>query len=283
MQTMNPSSSEVRKIECAKCNDEGVIFEVVRVQSGENSLGEPYYIDVAKTDETGSLPKCECFYTKLFEKYNASAGMKEEERAHTFKTAQIDDDNRPHYEIAVDFVKNIDYHRKNGTWLYIFGDERRAQEFGCSAYGTGKTFLMQCIGNALTLRKIPALYVPEFKLFDDIKATYSRNSDESESEVLNRYYNVPILLIDDLFTAQYNTEWAESKLYNILESRRGNKKITIITSNYALNRISERLPINGPKIASRLLGESILIEMIGKDRRMDRAKKRYEERKELGA
>lgn len=214
----------------------------------------------------------------MFEKYNASAGMKQEERGRTFETAEIDEDNRPHYEIAKDFVQHIEQHREVGTWLYIHGDEERAAKMSVSAFGTGKTYLMHCIGNALTQQKIPSLYVTEYQLFQDIKNTYDKDSDHSESDVLNRYYNVPILLIDDLFSTQYK-EWAEEKLFGILDSRIGNKKITVITSNFAPNRIKHRLPLNGAKIASRIVGQAQLIEMIGKDRRREQARKRYESRK----
>lgn len=277
----SPFSSEPPGYECEKCKDTETIHSIEWVEDPDylNSKGEPMRYEKAV------LKLCECYYERMFEKYNASAGMKEGEQQHTFKNADIDEDNKPHYEIAIDFVKNIDKHRQWGTWLYIFGDEARANALNAkkgtkySAYGTGKTYLMQCIGNALTLRKIPALYVREEKLFQDIKDTYDRNSDESEAEVLNRYYNVPILLIDDLFTAQYK-DWAEGKLFSILDNRLHNKKITIITSNFALDRISQRLPMNGGKIASRILGESQLIEMIGPDRRMTKARRNYERRKE---
>jgi DNA replication protein DnaC len=103
-------------------------------------------------------------------------------------------------------------------------------------------------------------------LYGEIKATYSRDSEESEIDVLQRYYNVPILMIDDIFTAQYK-DWAEGMLYNIIDERMKNNKVTIMTSNYALGRIRERLPLNGGKIGSRINGKAELIEMLGPDRR----------------
>lgn len=277
----NPSLSEAPKIACLKCNDTGTINEMEWYDSGILlSNGKPMRMQRIKLDPlTGYPPVCECQKERIFEGCNAALGMSEEERTHTFKSATIDDDNRPHFEIAVDFVKNIDKHRELGTWLYIFGDETRADEFSCSAYGTGKTYLMNCIANALTHRKIPSLYVKEEKMFGDIKATYNRGSEESESEVLERYYRVPIMFIDDLFSSQYNKEWAESKLFSILDARKANKKMTIITSNYAAKRIRDRLPINGAKIASRIIGQAIQIEMIGKDRRFDQAREKAEVRR----
>ncbi|MBD7967723.1 P-loop NTPase family protein [Paenibacillus gallinarum] len=178
----------------------------------------------------------------------------------------------------MEFIKNIDSNLEQGTWIYIFGDEVRAEEEAVTdpkitAYGTGKSFLLDCIANALSHRRIPGLYVTEEALYLDIKSTYSRGSEESETEALDRYYNVPVLLIDDLFTAPYK-DWAEGKLYSILDERQKKGKITIMTSNYATGRIRNRLPVNGAKIASRIVGQAILIEMIGPDRREEEAKKR---------
>jgi DNA replication protein DnaC len=276
------ASTSAVQYECSKCQDTGTINEYEWVESDILLKdGSFMKIERAKVDPTtGYPPICECHFEKTFQKYNASLGMRLDDLQHTFKNAVIDEDNEPHYRIASEFVKNIDKHRDLGTWIYIFGDEERARDYGCSAYGTGKTYLMNCIANALTLRRIPSLYVTEDKLFADIKSTYNRNSDESETDVLNRYYKVPILFIDDLFSAQYDKEWAEAKLFGILNNRLGNKKITIMTSNYATNRISLRLPINGAKIGSRIIGECQQIEMIGKDRRISQAKKKHEQRRE---
>ncbi|MEK4488320.1 ATP-binding protein [Paenibacillus sp. FSL L8-0493] len=181
--------------------------------------------------------------------------------------------NREQFGKAIDFVKNIKKHTEDGTWLYIFGDDARVTEVSrekgaiLNAYGTGKTYLMQCMANAFSLRKIPAIYVTEEQLFNDIKSTYNRDSEESEDEALQRYYSVPILMIDDIFTAPYK-EWAEGKLYSILDERMKNDKITIMTSNYSLGRIHERLKINGGKIGSRIKGQAEQIEMLGPDRRV---------------
>lgn len=260
-----------------KCGDVGTIHRTQWVEDEEYVYkGKPM------RREVGTVEICSCFYDKQFEKYNASSMLSAKERNHTFKNAVIDDDNRPMYEIAVEFIKNIDYHMSAGTWLYIFGDEVRAASVSknegkkVSAFGTGKTYMMQCIANALSSRKIPSIYINEEKLFGDIKATYDRDSDENEQDVLRRYYNIPVLMIDDLFSMSYK-DWAEGKLFSILDARVNENKITIITSNYAVGRISQRLPINGGKIASRITGQAQMIEMIGKDRRLMKARGKREE------
>lgn len=247
---------------CEKCNYTGTIntFKWVHPE------GYPIPYQVA------TVELCSCHYERQFHKYNAAETFSAKEKEYTFKNATIDDNNTEQYTIAIDFIKNIREHLEEGTWLYIFGDQFRAAEVSkekgqaLEAFGTGKTYLMQCMANAFAVRKIPAIYVTEETLFGDIKATYNRDSDESESDILNRYYNVPILMIDDIFTASY-TEWAEGKLFSIIDERQKKSKVTIMTSNYAIGRIPQRLPLNGGKIASRINGQAKMIEMIGPDRR----------------
>jgi DNA replication protein DnaC len=264
------SSSITSNEGCEKCNYTGTINTFKWVEDD--------YYPIPR--EVASIELCSCFYERQFREYNASEAFSSEEKQFTFKNATLDNHNREHYTIAVDFVKDIKRHMKEGTWIYIFGDEVRAEKdsengLNVSAFGTGKTHLMLCIANAMSLRQIPALYVTETKLFGDIKSTYARDSEESEEEVLRRYYNVPILMIDDIFTESYK-DWAEGKLFSILDERQKNNKVTIMTSNYATGRIHKRLPINGRKIASRITGQSIMIEMIGPDRREMKARERRE-------
>lgn len=256
---------------CENCDFTGTLTDIQTVIDPKyvNKLGKP--IPYQKT----TVKNCPCRRERQFRKYDAALQLTEKEQSQTFASATIDADNEEQFKLAINFVKQIEKHMKDGTWLYIFGDEFRADEKSkessreYEAFGTGKTFLMNCLANAFSHRRIPALYVKEESLFGDIKSTYSKDNEEKEEEVLQRYYNVPILMIDDIFTASY-TEWSDGKLYSILDERYRKKKITIMTSNYATGRIRKRLPANGGKIASRIKGEAILIEMIGPDRRPGR-------------
>lgn len=254
-------SSDRTSQNCPKCNDTGVI------STNEVHESESYtYKDKPMKYFAASVKTCECHYAKMNEKYAANVTFSKTSKEHTFKTAIIDAYNRDAMEAGASFIRNIDAHREEGTWIYIYGDPTLTASKNMSAYGTGKTYLMQCIANALAYRNIPAIYVAEETLFGEIKSTYQKKSEESEQDVLRRYYTIPILMIDDLFSANY-TDWSEGKLYSILDSRYNENKITIITSNYATGRIEKKLPDNGGKIASRIIGKSVMIEMIGKDRR----------------
>lgn len=241
---------------------------IKKIDTGRlNYQGKPIMIDVVQTDPlTGLVPLCECQKAKIFAKYNASAGMQSHERSRLFNTAVIDEENYKQFSLAKNFVKNINDNLRDGAWFYIFGDADRAKKQGLSEVGTGKSYLTHCIGNELTRLNYKAIYVTEDKLFADIKSTYQRNSEESEGDVLYRYQEIPILLIDDLFKSK-QTEWTEDKLFHLLNNRLGSGKVTIINSNYAPNRIESMMPKAGSAICSRIMGQAQLVEMIGTDRR----------------
>lgn len=253
---------------CTLCNDTGIITELEWIESDlVDKHGKPIMVERIKVDpNTGYPPLCECHKRKIFEKYNASAGMKPNERTRYFKSATIDDENRHAFMQGKNFIDHIHHHKEQGSWLYIYGDEQRACRHGKSAFGTGKSYLTHCIGNELTLLGEKSIYVTEDKLFEEIKQTYRKDSEESESAVLYRYQNVPILLIDDLFKSK-TSDWSEDKLFHLLNNRMKPGMVTIINSNYAPNRLTEQMPKTGGAISSRILGQSILIEMIGRDRR----------------
>lgn len=253
------------------CNGTGTINKIEKYDTGMfYADGRSIISERIKTDPaTGRPPLCECQKKAIFDKFNAASGMKPNERERYFDTAELDDENRSKFEQVRKFVNHIDDHLKAGTWMYIFGDADRARPQGLSEVGTGKSYMTHCIGNELTRSKYSSVYVTEDKLFEEIKSTYQRDSQESESDVLYRYQNVPILLIDDLFKSKM-TEWAEDKLFHLLNNRLVPGKVTIINSNYAPNRIELVCPKTGPAIASRILGNAIGIEMIGRDRRRKR-------------
>lgn len=274
MNSTNYSQSAVSKCPYGLCDGDGTVNTFRWVEDEKyryNGKIIPHQIAVVET--------CQCHKDRIFEKYNASSGMKPDERIRTFDNAVIDEENRTIIAQCRRFLEHIDDHLKAGTWLYICGDDDRAKKVGKSAFGTGKSYITHCMGNYLTQHRYKAIYTTEDKLFEEIKGTYSKDSEETETQVLWRYENVPILLIDDLFKTK-TTDWTEDKLFHLLDKRVCPGKVTIINSNFAPNRIELTMPKNGAAIASRIIGQSILIEMIGRDRRRDQALKR---RREEGA
>lgn len=216
--------------------------------------------------ETVKMAPCVCQAAEKAARYNPRASMSAEERGRSFSTAVVDAENKMAFSQCYKFAESIKGHIEAGRWLYISGDDKRAKEQGLSAFGTGKTYVTHCIANMLADMGVPALFVTEAHLYAEIKASYNRGSNFDEADVLEKYERAPVLLIDDMFKTKI-TDWSEDKLFHLLDKRDCKGRVTIINSNYNPNRISEMLPKNGGAVESRIVGRSIRIEMIGRDRR----------------
>lgn len=125
-----------------------------------------------------------------------------------------------------------------GKGLFIFGN-----------VGSGKTYLSSAIANFLLERGKEVLFIIVPDLLDEIKASYSGESEMSEIQVLRNAANSPILVLDDLGAHNY-TEWTKNKIYSIINNRLNNNKPTVINSNLNLGQIERYL---GERTTSRIV------------------------------
>lgn len=143
--------------------------------------------------------------------------------------------------------------------------------------GVGKSHRAVAIMREIIIRKSRAVrmediirgiydawFVPSTSLLLRIKSTFSQDSQENESELVNRISSYDLLVLDDLGTEKV-TDWTLQTMYEIIDSRSRQKKQTIITSNFTLDEISKRMT---DRIASRIRGMCKVIPMTGKDRRL---------------
>lgn len=107
-------------------------------------------------------------------------------------------------------------------------------------YGCGKTHLAAAIGNRQLAEGRPVLFINTPDLLDHLRATFSPESTVSYDERFDQVRNSPLLILDDLGT-QSNSEWAQEKLYQILNHRYNSRLPTIITTNLELEAIEIRM------------------------------------------
>jgi len=130
--------------------------------------------------------------------------------------------------------------------------------------GTGKTHIAFAVGWAWLECGRTVLYYQVENLLDALRHGYSswqRGDPDGYSNILQFAQNVNLLILDD-FGAQHETEWAASKLEQIVDYRYVNKKPLIATTNIALNRLPAR-------IADRL-SEGVLVQLTGESFRKRR-------------
>jgi DNA replication protein DnaC len=87
---------------------------------------------------------------------------------------------------------------------------------------------------------------------------------QSDSELVKELSNVELLLLDDM-GAEKPTVWSIQMLYMIIDNRYTKEHPLIITSNYSLDDLSQKLD---DRIASRIAEMCSVLHMEGKDRRV---------------
>lgn len=79
-----------------------------------------------------------------------------------------------------------------------------------------------------------------------------------------RYLRSDLLIIDDIAMVKANTEWAIEQIFRVIDDRRRNGRITVITSNEPPKRLKELL---NEQIVSRIVQSCTVIALTGEDRR----------------
>ena len=132
--------------------------------------------------------------------------------------------------------------------------------------GTGKTHFAVAVLSEILASSDTGLarFVTVPSLLMEIRATFKDSSPCSEEDLIRRFADLDLLVLDDL-GAEKNTDWVMQTLYLIIDRRYSDMRQTIITSNHGLDGIAERV---GERIASRLAGMCRIISLEGNDRRI---------------
>lgn len=98
--------------------------------------------------------------------------------------------------------------------------------------GVGKTHLAIAILKELIEKKgAKCLFYESGSLLKTIQDSYNPISQTSEMRVLAPVYQADVLVLDEL-GATVPTNWVRDTLYQIINTRYNNKKLTIFTTNY---------------------------------------------------
>jgi DNA replication protein DnaC len=145
------------------------------------------------------------------------------------------------YDAAVGFAK------KPEGWLVIHGPN-----------GNGKTHLAAAVANYLLERDMIVLFLNVPDLLDYLRMAFNprREWDVTSLSFEERFDAItqaPILILDD-FGAESETQWANEKLYQILNYRTDMALPTVITTNLKLADVEARLR---SRLGNRLLGKVV--------------------------
>ena len=136
--------------------------------------------------------------------------------------------------------------------------------------GTGKTHIAASIANYLIQNEVRVIFGTLINLLGEVKDTY-KNDGKTESDIIEKYSKVPLLIIDDL-GKEKPSEWTLEKLFTIINNRYENNLPVVITTNYNREQLRERLANNqnyiiADSIISRLYQMCAGINLVGSDKR----------------
>ena len=97
--------------------------------------------------------------------------------------------------------------------------------------GVGKTHLAVAILRGLVSKGVPCLFYESGSLLKRIQDSYNPISKTSETSVLSPVYEAEVLVLDEL-GATIPTDWVRDTLYQIINTRYNDKKLTIFTTNF---------------------------------------------------
>lgn len=144
--------------------------------------------------------------------------------------------------------------------------------------GTGKTFIAACIGNELLKRGHSVLFISFNEMMQQLQQyrilTSSFSPDPIRLEQAERFYQqihtTDLLILDDLGSGIGDGGVHGSELLTLMNSRFGQKKPMLITTNLDTTKIAK---LYDERLLSRLLGSFIPVRFYGEDVRTIRRRR----------
>lgn len=223
---------------------------------------------------------CKCRRKAVMSRRLRFADLPDAFREMELKTFRMDayrnDESRKRVSDACKIIKayldDFKNQREQGMGLFIWSRTK----------GSGKTRIAAGIANEL-LKDYTVKFAVSLTILQEIKNTWHKDAQCSESELLDALCTTEILIIDD-FGVEHAANWIDDKLYQIINERYIHKRVTIFTSNESLqtlpygdritNRIKERTyQITFPEESVRdYIAEQMQEEIIGKVMRKSKNK-----------
>lgn len=129
-------------------------------------------------------------------------------------------------KIIKTYLDDFESQKERGMGLYIWSRTK----------GSGKTRIAAGIANEL-MKNYAVKFAVSLTILQEIKNTWRRDTEYGENQLLDALYTTDILVIDD-FGVERPADWINDKMYQIINERYINQKVTIFTSNDPLDKLS---------------------------------------------
>ena len=139
------------------------------------------------------------------------------------------------------FNQSQQFSQRLKGWLLLQGN-----------YGCGKTHLAAAIANFAVSLEIPTLFITVPDLLDTLRFAY-QSPEETFEERFEEIRQTRLLILDD-FGSQSATQWAQEKLFQIINYRYINRLPLVVTTNMSMQDIDERIRsrLTDPELVTRV-------------------------------
>ena len=150
----------------------------------------------------------------------------------------------PMKKIAMSFVNDFPKWQERGKGLY----------FWSNTPGSGKTFLACCLARSLMIKYgLQMRFITAPFYIDAVRESIKRARGEEDRTKV--YRECDVLVFDDI-GAQSGGEWQGQEIFNLINNRMEEGKITIYTSNVDVNELNV-----GSRTRDRIVKTSIILRM----------------------
>ena len=173
------------------------------------------------------------------------AGIPMAFRNRNFENYCVDRPEQQHaLDVARDFADNFWIrHRPAGACLVFAGE-----------MGTGKSHLAISIAQQV-MRRGTAMYLRAADMIRRVRSTWSRESVQSEDEVLRMFERLDLLVIDEV-GVQRGTEDEQRILFDVIDRRYSELRPTILLTNLNGASFAEFI---GPRLMDRLRERAVVV------------------------
>jgi DNA replication protein DnaC len=147
---------------------------------------------------------------------------------------------------CIDFANKFDIESETPESLFLVG-----------LYGTGKTHLaISILKHAIYEKNGSGIYTTVGRMVRDIRSSYRYKSEHTEQELIDKYVNYPLLIIDEV-GVQSGTENEKNLLFEVINGRYENYKSNILISNLGGDGVTEYL---GKRAMDRLVNKEWIVK-----------------------
>jgi DNA replication protein DnaC len=132
------------------------------------------------------------------------------------------------------------YTRHWRGWLVLHG-----------AYGAGKSHLAAAIAHCGIAAGMSTRYRSLPGLFDALKAGFE---NDTSSAIFEDVISCDLLILDDLFDSDMQTDWRKSRLFRLFNERE--HRPTVITSNRRMDDLVPASDVDAGRLLSRVAGNA---------------------------